>query len=236
MIPAESAFAAQNDQPPAAGSPDACTSDSELIQRIGAGDLAPLGVLYDRHHESVRQFIARATAGGSDTDDLTHNTFLTLPSIASRFDGRSSARPLLIGIAVQLMRRRRRNVMRWAQTLGSFMWTSAQERQLTPEAAASGAEALHGFDRALSRLSEEKRLVFLLVEREGRSGEEVASALGIPVSTVWTRLHYARAELRDACRVPDRGGRHQEAHPGERAPRRARMSGGVLDPDAGRSP
>jgi RNA polymerase sigma-70 factor (ECF subfamily) len=177
----------------------AVSSDAELIQRLGDGDLSPLGILYDRHHESVRQFIARATAGASDTDDLTHNTFLTLRSIASRFDGRSSARPLLFGIAAQLMRRRRRNLTRWAQALGSFTWTSDDDRQLTPESAAAGSQELRRFDLALSRLSEDKRLVFLLVEREGRSGEEVATALGIPVSTVWTRLHYARAELRAAC-------------------------------------
>ena len=188
-------------QPTTARSPAAHPGDAELIQRLGEGDLEPLGILYDRHHESVRQFIARATGGGSDTDDLTHNTFLLLPSIAARFDGRSSARPFLIGIAAQLMRRRRRNVMRWAQTLGSFTWNWAcgEGRQLTPEAAASGSEDLRRFNLALTRLSEEKQLVFLLVEREGRSGEEVAAALGIPVSTVWTRLHYARAELRDAC-------------------------------------
>jgi RNA polymerase sigma-70 factor (ECF subfamily) len=30
------------------------------------------------------------------------------------------------------------------------------------------------------------------------SGEEVAAALGITVATVWTRVHYARAEVRGA--------------------------------------
>ncbi len=54
------------------------------------------------------------------------------------------------------------------------------------------------FDDALGRLSEEKRLVFLLIEREGLSGEEVAQALDIPVNTVWTRIHHARNDLRKA--------------------------------------
>jgi RNA polymerase sigma-70 factor (ECF subfamily) len=35
-----------------------------------------------------------------------------------------------------------------------------------------------------------------MVESEGLSGEEVAAALGIPAATVWTRLHYARLDLR----------------------------------------
>lgn len=54
------------------------------------------------------------------------------------------------------------------------------------------------FDAALARLPEEKRLVVLLIEGEGLSGDEVARILDIPAGTVWTRLHYAREELRRA--------------------------------------
>ena len=68
----------------------------------------------------------------------------------------------------------------------------------TPEDAASTTEEMRRFDDALGRLTEEKRLVFLLVEREGLSGEDVARALDIPVNTVWTRLHHARNGLRKA--------------------------------------
>jgi hypothetical protein len=53
-------------------------------------------------------------------------------------------------------------------------------------------------DRALLRLSPRKRIVILMVDGEGLTGEEVARALDIPLGTVWTRLHYGRAELRAA--------------------------------------
>lgn len=178
---------------------EAEATDGELLRRIGDGDLGPLGILYDRYHADVRQFIAHATSGGGDTDDLTHDTFLTLSSIAARFDGRATARPFLIGIAAQLVRRRRRGVMRWARALASFAWSAGDAAPLTPEISAAGNEEMRRFEEALARLSEDKRLVFLLVEREGLSGEEVAASLEIPVNTVWTRLHYARAELRRAC-------------------------------------
>jgi len=49
---------------------------------------------------------------------------------------------------------------------------------------------------SLSRLSADKRTVLVLAEVEGFSGEEIAQMLGIPVGTVWTRLHYARRQLR----------------------------------------
>jgi RNA polymerase sigma-70 factor (ECF subfamily) len=40
--------------------------------------------------------------------------------------------------------------------------------------------------------------VVLLVDGEGMKGEEAAKALGVPLNTVWTRLHYARKDLREA--------------------------------------
>ncbi len=173
-------------------------TDAELMRRIGEGDLSPLGVLYDRHHEAVRQFLARVTCSGADAEDLTHETFLTLARIAGRYDGRSSARPFLMGIAAQMVRRRKRGLGRLTQALASFAQSLGDSRVRTPEDAAGTTEEMRIFDDALGRLTEDKRMVFLLVEREGLSGDEVARGLGIPVNTVWTRLHHARNELRKA--------------------------------------
>lgn len=173
-------------------------TDADLVRRVAEGDLSPLGVLYNRHHEGVRQFVARATASNADAEDITHEAFLTLAKIAGRYDGRSSARPFLLGIAAQLVRRRKRGLGRWAQALASFAETFTDPKMRSPEDAAATTEEMRRFDDALGRLTEEKRLVFLLVEREGLSGEEVARALDIPVNTVWTRLHHARNDLRRA--------------------------------------
>jgi RNA polymerase sigma factor (sigma-70 family) len=170
--------------------------DAGLVRRVAGGDLSSLGVLYDRHHEGVRQFVARATSSKADAEDITHEAFLTLAKIAARYDGRASARPFLLGIAAQLVRRRKRGLGRWAQALTSFADTFSFPRVRTPEDAASTIEEMRRFDEALGRLTAEKRLVFLLIEREGLSGEEVARALDIPVNTVWTRLHHARNDLR----------------------------------------
>lgn len=179
---------------------EAPEGDDSLMRRLADGDVSALGVLYDRHHDGVRQFVTRAMAGGTDADDVTQEAFLTLSKVAARFDGRESARPFLLGIATQLVRRRRRGFGRWMRALSSLATAEemTSEAPRTPEDAMSGAEQMRRFDRALSRLSEDKRITLLLVEREGLTGPEAAKALDIPVNTVWTRLHHARAELRRA--------------------------------------
>jgi RNA polymerase sigma-70 factor, ECF subfamily len=171
-------------------------SDAELIASIAEGNLAALGAIYDRHHAPIRAFVIRATAGGPDADDLVQEVFLTLLKAAKTYDGRASARPFLIGIAAQLIRRRTRTVIRWLRALGLLGAADVQFGAGTPEDAAGVGEDLELLRIALARLSDDKRLVLLMIDGEGLSGQEVAEALAIPAATVRTRLHYGRAEIR----------------------------------------
>ena len=60
-------------------------------------------------------------------------------------------------------------------------------------------------ERALARVSEAKRITLLMAEVEGLSCAEIAETLAIPIGTVWTRLHAARRELRQALDEQARG-------------------------------
>jgi RNA polymerase sigma-70 factor (ECF subfamily) len=167
------------------------------------GDISTLGILYDRHHASVRAFVARASRSDALAEDITQEAFLRLATMADRYDGRESARPLLLGIAARLVFDARRRAARWANILHSLSYRASLASPTTPEREATNAEALRHVHATLQRLSPEKRIVVLLVEGEGFTGREAAEALGIPVGTVWTRLHEARAALRHP---PDRPG------------------------------
>ena len=87
------------------------TSDAELMQQLAKGQLGALGELYDRYQAGLRSFLGRATRDSHDVDDLLHATFLAAAKTAERYDGRSSCRPWLVGIAAQLLRRRRHSGM-----------------------------------------------------------------------------------------------------------------------------
>jgi RNA polymerase sigma-70 factor (ECF subfamily) len=172
--------------------------DAELMRRLAGGDTGALGELYDLHCRSLRRFLARATADAEDVDDLVHATFLAAGQIAARYDGRLSCRPWLIGIAAQLLRRRRRTFGRLFTFLSSA--GSQQAGSVDPRPA---LQARTDVGRALRALSEPKRITFLMAEGEGLTCPEIAAALGIPIGTVWTRLHAARQELRRALELDE---------------------------------
>lgn len=170
--------------------------DAALLARLGKGDLDALGTLFDRHEPAVRQLLSRLGVSAIDVDDLVQLTFLDLVQVAPKFDGRSSPRSYLLGIAAMRVRRHRRSVMRLLRDIGARLFEQRRPQPLTPAEAYEHAEARARFEHALERLSPKKREVFVLVTMHGATGEEVARALDIPLATVWTRLHHARHELR----------------------------------------
>ncbi len=164
-------------------------SDAETLRRVAAGDVEALGALYDRHARALLGFVRRV-APSDDAEDIVQNVFLRALSRAGRFDAdAASARPWLFGIAVRIAGERRRSVRRFAAAL---LRLSTSGKRATEPAAAEKTDV----ERALAALSPQKREVLLLVEVEELTCDEVAAALGIPVGTVWTRLHHARRELR----------------------------------------
>lgn len=173
--------------------PDA--SDAALVAWIAAGDTRALGVLFDRHAAAMRRLVSRLGLRDTDAEDVVQTTFLDVMRTASAFDGRADARPWLLGMAAMRVRRHRRSFARLAARLARFGSEPVREVP-TPECeTAERLEARRAL-AALERLSEKKREVFVLVALEGLSCEDVAAQIGIPVGTIWTRLHHARAELR----------------------------------------
>ncbi len=71
----------------------------------------------------------------------------------------------------------------------------------TPEEYAERSELRRAIEAGLAALSEERRLAILLVDLQGFSYEEAASALNCSLGTVKSRLSRGRGELRDYLRA-----------------------------------
>jgi len=99
------------------------------------------------------------------------------------------------GVAVRLLRRRKRTFARLRALYDAFAFVPAQPSR-TPEETTSTAQQEERLRRAIAGLSEDRRIALVMVEYNGLTGVEAAGILGVPVGTVWRRLHEARNELR----------------------------------------
>jgi RNA polymerase sigma-70 factor (ECF subfamily) len=173
-------------------------TDAELLARVARGEYAAFAPIYDRHQEVVARFVARATCRSPDVEDIVQETFLCAARKASTFDGRASCRPWLLGIAARHVLHLRRTISRLRGFLDRHQRLEILPTPPDPHEDAEKQQDFRQLDQAIARLSEAKRVVLLLTEIEEMSCEQVAAALDIPIGTVWTRLHHARRELREA--------------------------------------
>jgi RNA polymerase sigma factor (sigma-70 family) len=142
--------------------------------------------IFDRHFDIVHGYLARRV-GADGADDLTAATFVVAFERRATFRDHVSARPWLFGIATNLMRNEWRAERRALDALTGLAGTSP---------VASGDREPSGLGEALAELDPDHRDVLLLHAWEGFSYEEIATALGIKIGTVRSRLARGRARLR----------------------------------------
>jgi RNA polymerase sigma-70 factor, ECF subfamily len=137
----------------------------------------------------VWRFVA-ALVDPDSADDLTQETYLRAFRALPAFEGRSSARTWLLGIARRTCADHLRAVVR-RRRLDARLATEATDPFPDP--------ALHlGAADLLRRLPAERRGAFALTQVLGLSYAEAAAVEGVPVGTIRSRVARARAELVDA--------------------------------------
>ena len=152
--------------------------------------------IYGKHFDEVARWAGALGGPAADIDDLAQEVFLVVRRKLDAFDGRN-LRAWLYTITARTVsdfRRRAwfRNVLSKRRDIDI---DSLPRRGATPAELAEQSEARRRVYRLLEKMSEKRRTAFVLFEIEGYTGEEIAGLLGVPVATVWTRLHHARKEF-----------------------------------------
>jgi RNA polymerase sigma-70 factor (ECF subfamily) len=171
--------------------PAAC--DAALIGRIAAGDKLAMRALFARHHVRIFRFVARLVRDHQLAEDVVSEVFLEVWRHAAAFEARSAASTWLLSIArfKALSSLRRRGDTQLDEVTAAAIPDSADDPEVTVRKTERG-EILRD---CLTRLSPDHREIIDLVYYQGMAIREVAAIVGIPESTVKTRMFHARKQL-----------------------------------------
>lgn len=165
-------------------------------------DPAAFAAVFDRHAASIHRFLARRVEP-ADAESLLGDVFRVAFERRGSFDlARASARPWLYGIATNLIARHRRSEARRLRAMASLAARRVDwHDDAVGDRAAETADADESWTRlvdAINELPDAERHTLMLFAWEELSYDDVASALGVPVGTVRSRLNRARHRLRAA--------------------------------------
>jgi RNA polymerase sigma-70 factor (ECF subfamily) len=162
----------------------------------------PFAELFESQFAFVWRTALRLGTPEASLDDVVQETFLVAYRRQNDFQGRSSLKTWLYGIAFNVVRAHRRE-------LGAKHPAAlAPEAPADPDLLADGADGPHEWaakreaarlvDAFLQTLTQDQRDVFVLAELEQLTAPEVAAVVGAPLNTVYSRLRRARAEFSKA--------------------------------------
>ncbi|WP_412742855.1 sigma-70 family RNA polymerase sigma factor [Krasilnikovia sp. MM14-A1004] len=161
---------------------------TDLALAARAGDTAAQAAFVRATQAEVWRFAAALVDPGA-ADDLTQEIYLRAFRALPAFEGRSTARTWLLGIARRTCADHLRAVVRRRRLdarLAAQAWTESPHPD--PALRLGTADLLRA-------LSEERRTAFVLTQILGLSYAEAAAVEGVPVGTIRSRVARAREEL-----------------------------------------
>jgi RNA polymerase sigma-70 factor (ECF subfamily) len=151
--------------------------------------------LYETHLGFVWNGVRRLGVHESAVEDVVQEIFLVVHRKLGEFEGRSSIRTWLFGIAVRVVRHHRRKHRSAGGTPSNDVESLADSRERSPQESAEQGEKIDILHQLLGELDDDKREVLVLAELEQMTAPEIAEVTGVNLNTVYWRLRTARQEF-----------------------------------------
>lgn len=175
-------------------------AEPALLAAARRGDRAALSELLALHQQRVFGFGVKMCGDPEDARDVAQDTLMTMARTMREFRGDSSLSTWLYTVARSFCikkRRRTKGAPAFHEPLDHATQERTAEPAATPEQMLLGREARETVASALDQLEPEAREVVVLRDIEGLTAAEVAQVTGTSVAAVKSRLHRARAALRE---------------------------------------
>jgi RNA polymerase sigma-70 factor (ECF subfamily) len=183
--------------------------DADVVALAQQGRETAFRELIRRYERPVFSLIFRMVRDRETAEDLAQEAFIKVLNHIDRYRPEFKLSSWLFkianNVAIDFLRKRQLSTI---SIDGSPMAASAAEVEATSfDVSARGESALEemeskelgsAIERAIAKLRPEYRSCIMLRHVEGRSYEEIAATLDLPLGTVKTYIHRARHELREA--------------------------------------
>ncbi len=176
--------------------------EQEIIELAQKGDRKALSELVKQYEQTVYNFSFKICRHRDRAEHTMQETFLSMVKNIHQFSGDSKLSTWLYRVVAN-------HCLMLARSENKYGFTSLDDEdslidessiadwKVTPEKVTENKELKIILDEAIQKLAPEYRIVFLLRDVEGLSTEETAKIVELSVPAVKSRLHRARAFLRN---------------------------------------
>lgn len=183
-------------------------AERKLVERLKRRDEAAFNVFVRLYQDKVFSLVYRMLGSRTEAEDLSQEVFITVFKSIDSFRGDSRLSTWLYRVAVNHTKNRVKFLDRRGRK-GQRDIDDSPEAEVSrggpvtarvdrPDERTEGNELEGKIRVALNALDEDHRELIVLRDLEGLSYEEIVTITGLPDGTVKSRLHRARAALRDA--------------------------------------
>jgi len=171
--------------------------DADLIRRMAElDDVDAFAVLFERHRVSVYRAALALTGDPGASEEVVQDTFGRAYIHRRRLRTDVSPLPWLHKVALNLCYSRLARRRLRSEPVTDLVAERMADVTAGPAANAEWSELRVIVREGIAGLSEKHRAVVVLYYLEGRSLQETADVLGLPLGTVKSRIHHALRDLR----------------------------------------
>ncbi len=182
--------------------------EARLVARLKLRDEAAFSQFVLLYQQKVFSMLTRMLSNREEARDVTQDVFFTVFKSIDSFRGDSKLSTWLYRVAINHCKNKMKYLERRAgkkhDELDETREAAASDggviggRPARPDEAAQGTELESAVRVALAGLDQEHRELIVLRDLEGLAYEEIVTITGLADGTVKSRLHRARAALKDA--------------------------------------
>lgn len=174
-------------------SPDAPREPAE------PASVPPFESVYETYFPYVWRSVQRLGVSDGAVDDVVQEVFMVVHRRLGEFEGRSTLKTWLYGIALRVARAHRAKNRASREASPAAIDHARAPDTARPDERAERVEAARVVNMLLASLDDDQREVFVLAELEELPAPEIAEALDVKLNTVYSRLRLARAAFAEAA-------------------------------------